>query len=141
MLKIRIAQILLVCFLVSCDQNCNVLSDSINEQLKNDEEGQFTLQNTFDFTWSKLYIFDSYFTSSEMSEIIGHECNCGMADDPDEQYIFVDDAGVVSCFMMNCSSLSFSNVRNNGVVLLERHKTYKARTVTTNGRERIIISH
>ena len=108
----------------SCSVNyCDDLIKSIEEQLDK-HITQVSFNETFSFEWDTLYIFDSMIYPKEISDIIGFDCDCDLVLDGSKLLIFTNNNNIVRKQASVCSNLTFIDMKNRGVVKLNRSSTF-----------------
>lgn len=123
-------------WLYSCtDEYCNNLIGSIEIQCNDSYENcQFQFDSVFDFDWDKLYIFEPYQSTEEMSEKLGTDCECDSVHDGNVYIFFMKGNQIVQKQISDCRGISFVQMREDGVVVIERAITFRMERRLLNGR-------
>ena len=125
---------------ISCSESqCELIKSSLENQGQDENEFDFTLENTFSFEWDELYIVDSYIYPDEISEALGYDCECELVDDPDNQMFFSKNGIMIGAFVTDCRGYSFVKMKDNGVIHLQRDANFRVERRLLNGNDHYYI--
>jgi hypothetical protein len=125
----------------SCYRNyCDVITNSFEKQCSKDSlQCSVSFQEMFSYNWDKLYIFDSMLYPSEVSKALGFNCNCEIVPEGKKLFVFVRNNSIVKEQVSRCSDITFINMKENGVVKINKSSIYTMKRKIVNKKIQFLL--